>query len=120
MESAGERVSQVRKTMGLKQKDFAKIIHVNQSTLSLIETGKRNLSEKNAVLISKACNVNYEWLMYGAESMISSPDEDEQAIVKQIMASDDAEIKRMIVEICKLTPEERRVLKGIARKFIEQ
>jgi transcriptional regulator with XRE-family HTH domain len=117
MEGINERVVKVRKMMGLKQRDFAKIICVTQSTLSLIETGKQSLSKKNAKIISQSCNVNYEWLMFGVGPMSSAPTDDEQAIVNQVMASDDAEIKRIIVEICKLPPSERKLMKEFVNKL---
>lgn len=46
------RVEELRKEMGLRQDDFAKIIRVSRQTVSSIETGKYNPSLELAFIIS--------------------------------------------------------------------
>lgn len=61
-----ERMKRVRKILKLNQKDFAKMIGLNQTSLSMIEIGCNTLTDKNIKLICATFNVREEWMKEGA------------------------------------------------------
>lgn len=69
-EEKNARLEQLRVALGMSQHDFANKIGINKSTVSLIESNKRNLSTKTAYLITgKIANVNIRWLLKGEGEM---------------------------------------------------
>ena len=62
----GERVKAVRKSLGLTLENFGAKIGLKKSGLSLIESGRNELTEGNAKAICREFNVNKEWLRTGA------------------------------------------------------
>jgi transcriptional regulator with XRE-family HTH domain len=69
-----DRIRLVRKTLGLKQGEFALRIGLTQTALSMIELGKTTLTDKNIKLICATFAIDEDWLrtgngeMYGVES----------------------------------------------------
>lgn len=63
--NTGERLKQLRKELGMKQEDLSSILGIGKSGLSMIETGKAALSERNKQIIVQELNVNEEWLDTG-------------------------------------------------------
>lgn len=53
----------------MKQDDFSAILGIGKSALSMIETGKAALSERNKQIIIQELNVNEEWLEEGRGNM---------------------------------------------------
>ena len=72
------RLKQLRKTLGMNQVDFARRLGLSQSTLAMLEVGKRNFNEKHIKLVCSAFGVRESWLRSGQGDMFaSSPYEDE-------------------------------------------
>jgi transcriptional regulator with XRE-family HTH domain len=67
-----DRIRQVRKTLGLKQGEFASRIGLTQTSLSMIELEKVALTDKNIKLICVTFAVNEGWLRTGKGEMFSS------------------------------------------------
>lgn len=67
------RLREVRKTLGMNQSDFAKRLGLSQSTLAMIEVGKRNFNEKHLRLVCSAFGVNEQWMRNGVGEMFSAP-----------------------------------------------
>jgi transcriptional regulator with XRE-family HTH domain len=69
-----DRIRLIRKTLGLKQGEFALRIGLTQTALSMIELNKTTLTDKNIKLICATFAVNEDWLregkgeMFGAQS----------------------------------------------------
>ena len=82
-----DRIRQVRKTLKMKQKDFAKRMGLTQTSLSMIEGGKSVIVEKNIKLICATFNVSERWLRTGEGEMFhDSPHEREfQEIFSSLM-----------------------------------
>lgn len=64
------RLIELRKSLGLKQDEFAKKLGFSQSNLSYIEKGKIPLTEANIRLICLTFGVNREWLVNGTGDMM--------------------------------------------------
>lgn len=67
-----KRIKEIRKTLKLNQSEFAEKIGLSQSSLGMIEVGKRNFSEKHIKLICTTFNVSEKWLKTGEGNMFSS------------------------------------------------
>ena len=64
-----ERLRLIRKELGLTQEALAQKLGIGKSTLSMIETGRASLSERNKNIIVQELNVNPEWLETGQGQM---------------------------------------------------
>lgn len=65
MNEIGNRVKELRLSLGLTQEEFGKQLGLKKSGISNIENGTRNLSIRNVKLISKTFNVSETWLTTG-------------------------------------------------------
>lgn len=65
METINERIKEVRKSKGLSQKEFAERIGLRSNSIAVIETGRRNPSERTIKDICEAFAISEEWLKYG-------------------------------------------------------
>jgi transcriptional regulator with XRE-family HTH domain len=64
-----DRVIRIRKTLGLKQYEFAEKLKIKPTTLSMIENGNSILTDKNIQMICLTFGVNEEWLRHGTGEM---------------------------------------------------
>jgi transcriptional regulator with XRE-family HTH domain len=67
-----ERLKRIRKELGLNQTEFARLIGLKQTALSMIEVGTTPLTDKNIKLICATFNVNEQWFRTGAGEMFGS------------------------------------------------
>ena len=65
------RIKEIRKTLNINQIDFAKQIGLSQSTLAMIEVGKRNFSDKHIKLICSTFNISEHWIKTGEGNMFN-------------------------------------------------
>lgn len=77
----GERVNEVRKSLGLTLEKFGEKLGVTKTTISRIEKGVNNLTDQMAKSICREYNVNYDYLMYGEGEMF---DDLPQTIVDEL------------------------------------
>ena len=82
----GERVNEVRKSLGLTLEKFGERVGVTKTTISRIEKGVNNLTDQMAISICREYNVNYDYLMYGEGEMF---DDLPQTIVDELCAQYD-------------------------------
>jgi len=112
----GERVRELRKTLGLSGEKFGEKIGLKRNSLSQIETGKNNLSEQSILAICREFNVNEEWLRYGTGEIFKDMTLDEEIIsfIGEIQWDASSTFKkRFISAIAKLSDEEWKVLEKI-------
>ena len=65
-----DRIKEVREHTGLSATDFGAKIGIKKSSVSLLESGKNNPSERTILAICREFNVNETWLRTGAGSML--------------------------------------------------
>lgn len=82
----GERVNEVRESLGLTLEKFGEKLGVTKTTISRIEKGVNNLTVQMAISICREYNVNYDYLMYGEGEMF---DDLPQTIVDELCAQYD-------------------------------
>lgn len=93
----GERVNEVRKSLGLTLEKFGEKLGVTKTTISRIEKGVNNLTDQMAISICREYNVNYDFLMYGEGEMF---DDLPQTIVDELCAQYDLnDFDKVLVEM---------------------
>lgn len=64
-----DRLKQVRKYRNMNQKEFSAALGIAQSTIGMMEVGKREILERHIRTICAVFNVNEEWFRYGKGNM---------------------------------------------------
>ncbi len=67
-----ERIRTLRRALGMTQDQLGEVLGVKKSTLSMIETGKAALSNRNRQILIQKLNISPEWLDSGRGEMIDS------------------------------------------------
>ena len=74
MSELKDRLLDVRKTFGLSQRQMAKRIGVTSQLISMMETGKAQLSHLTAKSMEAEFGIDHDWLMTGdGEMMVKRP-----------------------------------------------
>lgn len=111
-----KRMIEIRKHFNLTQSKFAERIGLTRSTISLIESGGRVLTERTIGTIVDRFNVNYDWLMTGE----GEPYIQNEHNVLDLLAAE-YNLDALDVEILKhylsLSPLEREVFKSFIKKI---
>lgn len=92
----GERIREVRNTLGLTLEKFGDRLGVTKVAISNIEKGNRNLTEQMTKAICREFNVDYMWLTTGEGEMFVESDDDFFERIDRIMAGENESRKNMI------------------------
>lgn len=105
----GERIKELRKSLGLTLEEFGKKLGVGKSAISNIENGSRNLTDQMALSIRREFNVREEWLRYGTGDMFEPAAADElDSLAKEYGLSEGEKI--LIEHYVKLDESSRRAV----------
>lgn len=117
-----ERFSKVRKDAGLTQDEFASRIGLTKNFVSLIETGKREPSDRTIKDVCREFGINEEWLKNGdGEMKIKLTRSAEIAqLTTDLLKNKDSFKTKLIMTIAKLDIEEMKLLERIARKLLKE
>lgn len=115
----GERVNEVRKSLGLTLEKFGERLGVTKTTISRIEKGVNNLTDQMAISICREYNVNYDYLMYGEGEMF---DDLPQTIVDELCAQYDLnDFDKALVEMYVSLPAgSRERIKEYMKQFVKK
>lgn len=69
-----ERLKKVREIKKLSQSVFAKELGLGQSTLAMMEVGKRDILDRHIKTICSVFNVREEWLRTGVGEIFNQPE----------------------------------------------
>ena len=67
------RLKKIRTTLGLSQEAFGSTIGMKRSSISLIESGKNVLTERNLLNICREHSISETWFRTGEGDMFSKP-----------------------------------------------
>jgi transcriptional regulator with XRE-family HTH domain len=70
-----ERLKLIRESKGMNQSDFAKLLGMGQSTLAMMEVGKRDILDRHIKTICSICGVSEEWFRTGKGEMLEQDDD---------------------------------------------
>ena len=103
------RIKEIRKELGLSQPDFGELIGIKAPQVSLIESGKHDLSEKTKLRIIEKYHVNPEWLDTGEGEMFRPFSESDEIIrfARSVTKAEDGDIRLEIMKLlARMTPEQ--------------
>lgn len=120
----GERVKLIRKEKGLTLEKFGSRLGVGKVAISLIESGKNNLTEQMARSICREFNVNEDWLKTGEGEMFNELSEAEEAsafLGRTMRKNMDSSIRQRLIRILsQLNEDEWILVEKIARKIAQE
>ena len=118
------RLKELRSKLGLSQAAFAEKIGIKQTSYSDIETGRRELTERNLNLICKEFNVDENWLRNGEGSMFTLELDEDTMLIESLLNDVDNPVYELIKKFMKLYnsfgPTERAVLQKLALGLLEE
>ena len=92
----GERIKDVRNSLGLTLEKFGEKLGVTKTAISHIEKGERSLTEQMTKSICREFSVDYMWLTTGEGEMFVESDDDFFERIDRIMAGENESRKNMI------------------------
>ncbi len=103
------RIKEIRKELGLSQPEFGELIGIKAPQVSLIESGKHDLSEKTKLRIIEKYHVNPVWLDTGEGEMFLPFSESDEIIrfARSVTRAEDGDIRLEIMKLlARMTPEQ--------------
>ena len=115
----GERIKEVRNSLGLTLEKFGDRLGVTKVAISNIEKGNRNLTEQMTKSICREFGVDYMWLTTGDGEMFIDTDDDFIERIDRIMAGEDEARKSLFKFMLELSDEDIAALDRLMKKAIE-
>lgn len=118
----GERLKELRKTLGLTQKEFADKLGMVPPAIGMMERGARKINERQLKSICAVYGVNENWLRNGEGEMFE--DLSKEAEIANFMGSvftnkSDSFKKRFIAMLAALDDEGWLLLQKMAESLVE-
>ena len=115
----GERVKEVRKSLGLTLEKFGARLGVTKVAISNIENGNRNLTEQMTKSICREFNVDYGWLTTGSGEIFVDSDEDFLARVDAILVDENEDRRNMIKTLLYASDEDIEAVSRLVKYFYD-
>jgi transcriptional regulator with XRE-family HTH domain len=115
----GERIREVRKTLGLTLEKFGEKIGMKKNSVSQLENGKNSVTEQVVKAICREYNVDYMWLTTGDGEMFIDTDDDFIERIDCIMAGEDEARKNLFKFMLELSDDDIAALDRLMKKAIE-
>lgn len=115
----GERIREVRNTLGLTLEKFGDRLGVTKVAISNIEKGNRNLTEQMTKAICREFNVDDMWLTTGDGEMFIDNDDDFIERIDRIMAGEDEARKNLFKFMLELSDDDIAALDRLMKKAIK-
>lgn len=113
-----ERLKKIRKALNMTQGEFAKKLNLQQNTICLFETGKRNPSERTLEDICNIFHVSKDYLLEGKEPMfIETPSSVMEQLRKEFDLDDFS--YNLVYEYLKLGQEQRKAVRDYFYQVFE-
>lgn len=112
-----ERLKLLRKTLKLSQDAFAERIGMKGSSISLLESGGRNITEQVIKSICREFNVDYIWLTTGDGEMFVDADDDFIERIDRIMVGEDDARKNLFKALLEASDEDIAAFQRIIDLF---
>ena len=120
--TCGERIKELRKSLGLTLEKFSEPLGVGKTAISNIENDNRNMSEQMVKSICREYNVNEEWLRNGTGEMFIQLTRNQiiTDFAGDIIKEEDSFKKRLIEALAKLNENEWAVLEKLAQELTKE
>lgn len=113
----GERIREVRNSLGLTLEKFGDRLGVTKVAISNIEKGNRNLTEQMTKSICREFGVDYIWLTTGEGEMFVETDDDFFERIDRIMVGENETRKNMFKALLYASDEDIEALARIIELF---
>lgn len=113
----GERIREVRKTLGLTLEKFGEKIGMKKNSVSQIENGKNSVTKQVIKSICREFNVDYIWLTTGDGEMFVDTDDDFIERIDRIMVGEDDARKNLFKALLEASDEDIAVFQRIIDLF---
>ena len=118
-----ERIRDIRKALGLTLERFGEALGVGKTTISKLENGERNLTERMFKDICREFDVNEEWLRTGEGEMFKELSGSEKIAVflADVLKDEEPSFRKQLIEaLAELDSSEWDVISGFCDKIIEK
>lgn len=104
----GFRIREVRKSQNMTMKEFGEKLNLTNAMISMIESGKAELSVKNRHAILRTFNVNPNWLDTGEGDMFIKLDANKELAIEmaKIFKLEENDPRRRIIKALLTIPSE--------------
>ena len=113
-----ERVRQLRKELGLTQKQLGEAIGLKANTISDIEQGKCSVSEQSIRLICDVFNVSRAWLETGNGEIFDNSEDDKLKMLYNLLDSKDELAFKAFKAFMELDESEMKAIYKFAKKIV--
>lgn len=115
----GERIKEIRKTLGLTLEKFGEKLGVTKTAISRIEKGERGLTEQMTKSICREFSVDYIWLTTGEGEMFVDSDDDFIEKIDRIMAGESDVRKNAIKALVNASEEDIEALDRLIDLYLQ-
>lgn len=123
MTTQGERIKEVRKSLGLTLDKFGDKLGVTKQTVSRIENGINNVTDQMTKSICREYNVNEEWLRTGEGEMFLTLTRNDAIadFMTDLLKEEDGNFRKRVIEaFARLDTTDWEDLERIALKLIKK
>lgn len=115
-------LKEIRKKLNMTQAEIAKVLNIKQSTVSMIENGNSELTERNKTVLCEKLNVNPYFLENGNGEMFlpELPEDEFTKILAEIDCSDDEFIKSFLKTYWELDDDGKKVIQMFAQGLTQK
>ena len=113
----GERIREVRKTLGLTLEKFGDRLGIKKAAVFKIEKGENSLTDANAKAICREFGVDYIWLTTGDGEMFVDTDDDFIERIDRIMVGEDDARKNLFKALLEASDEDIAAFQRIIDLF---
>ncbi|CDS90404.1 TPA: helix-turn-helix domain-containing protein [Clostridioides difficile] len=116
-----KRIRELRIELQLSQEDFAERLKLKRNTISLIENGKRNASNRTLKDICDAWSVSYDWLANGIGNMFCAKDTDKEfaQLIGKLSKTENELERELILKMFKLNKKYLALFNNMLDSLLE-
>lgn len=116
----GERIKEIRESLGQNQRDFAKTIDISQPALAMLENGQREVNNRHISLICLKHGISEKWLKTGEGEMNAANCQEERYSINvaKLQRTDDETIIRWVNAIAETNPDVLKEIEGFMKKLL--
>lgn len=114
----GERVREIRKSLGLTLERFGEKLGIGKTAISKIEHEQCSLTDANIKLICREFGVDYIWLTTGEGEMFVDSDDDFIEKIDRIMAGENDARKSMVKILVDASDDDIQTFDRLVNQYI--
>lgn len=123
MNTVGERIKEIRKSLGLSMDKFAAPLGISRVAIGRIESGDLNPSKQTILMICREFGINEEWLRNGQGDMkaVLSREEAIADIMNKILAEEPKSFRMTLIKyVSHMSSEQLELLEKMVRELYEE